>query len=57
VIVHNFNFIWASRFPLKADTVLLVDTNAVLTFTVIFERLKVIARRDLKFVKGNNRIE
>lgn len=37
MIIRNFNVIGVSLTPLKADTPLIINTNAVLTFTIAVE--------------------
>jgi hypothetical protein len=42
---------------MKADTPLIVDTNAVLTGTIILECFKVIAGWNLQIIKSNSDLE
>src|SRR6266568_4413948 len=45
VIIRDFDVVRTVHFPDKTDTVLVVDSDAVLTFAFAFERLKSIPRR------------
>jgi len=45
MIVNDLNLICVPLPPHKADSKLIVDPNAVLTFAVFMESLKVVARR------------
>jgi hypothetical protein len=45
MVVDNFHFARALLGPAEAESVLLVDSNAVLSLAVAGERFKAIARR------------
>jgi len=43
MIINDFDIFCESIRPTKADAPLIIDANTVLTGTIAFERLKVIA--------------
>jgi len=43
MVIHNLNVVGISTTPYKADAPLIVDANAVLSFSVTFERFQSIA--------------
>jgi hypothetical protein len=45
VVVHNLNLVSVPIFPLKADSILVIDANAVLAFSIASEALQPIAGR------------
>ncbi len=51
MIVYDLHILSACSRPAEADTELVVDTNAVLTDAVAFERLKPVARRYAQIIK------
>ena len=42
VIIDDFDFMWAVRFPAKADAPLVIDADGVLTLSFSLERFKAI---------------
>jgi hypothetical protein len=48
VIVHDFDVIRVTRSPNEADTILIVDPNAVLPLTIAMQSLESVARRHPK---------
>jgi hypothetical protein len=48
VIVNDFDPVRVSLTPHEANSKLIVDSDAVLTFAVLVEYLKVVARRYFK---------
>ena len=48
VIICDFDFIGMAFLPYKTNTILLVDSDAVLIFSVAFQRLKSVAWRDVE---------
>jgi hypothetical protein len=46
VVIHDFNLVSAVVVPHKTNAPLVIDANAVLPFSVVLQRLKVIARRN-----------
>ncbi|WP_445083048.1 hypothetical protein [Candidatus Nitrotoga sp. BS] len=48
VVVHDLNVGRANISPHEADAPLNIDSNAVLTLSIIFQRFQVIARRRLQ---------
>ena len=51
MIIRNFDFVCATLFPFKADAVLIVDTDAVLTAAVSFQGFQMVSRRHAKIVQ------
>jgi hypothetical protein len=51
MIIHNLNFVWTCIRLDKADTVLVIDPDAVLSFSIPGEDLQPIARRDSQFIQ------
>ena len=52
MIVHDFDVNGTDARPHKADAPLVIDTNTVLTLSVIFQGLKAVARRGLQKVES-----
>ena len=57
MVVGDFNIKSVSVVPRKADSELLVDPNAKLTFSVALQCLKSIARRNAKVVQPCGQID
>ena len=57
VIVRDFDFVCIALLPTKANTILVVDSNAVLTSAAPTKPLKTVAGRYRKFHKVTNPIE
>jgi len=57
MIVNDFNIIWACLRPPKADTVLLIDPDAVLPRSIATKLLKSIARRYSHVIQLRRRIQ
>jgi hypothetical protein len=51
VIVHNLDHIWTNIGPDKTDTVLIIDTDTMLTFAITCESFQMIARRYTEFIQ------
>jgi hypothetical protein len=51
VIIDNFNFIWSIVGPAKTQSVLLVDSNTVLSLPISPQVLETIARRKAKILQ------
>lgn len=49
MVIHNFHFVWFIILPNKADAVLVIEANAMLSGTVATEHLQLIARRQPQF--------
>jgi hypothetical protein len=57
VVINDFNIFCTCIRPMKADTPLIIDTNAVLTDTIILERFKVVAGRHSQIIKPSGDLE
>jgi hypothetical protein len=57
VIVDDFHFVSVARTPPEPDTPLVIDSNAVLTGSVAFQRFKPIARRDAQEIQGSRSMD
>jgi len=57
VVISNLNLIGTSLRPSKADAVLIVDANTVLTPSVSLQGFQSIAPRDRQIVQSDRRIE
>jgi len=57
VIIYDLNVAGAQLSPRKADSVLLVDTNAVLALPISREALQSVSGRNLQFLKRLDGIE
>jgi len=57
VIIRNLDLARTGFAPDKTDSVLFVDTNAVLTFPISDKRLEAITGRNLQFFERLHRIE
>jgi hypothetical protein len=57
VVVYNLNFVGVSISPLKADSILVIDANAVLAFSIASKALQPIARRYGHIAQGPGRIQ
>jgi hypothetical protein len=51
MIIDDFNELGAAAVPLEADTLLIVDPDAVLTATIALQRFEPIARRSAKIAQ------
>lgn len=47
MVISDFDFVGVTADPTEAQTPLVIDTNAVLTGTLAFERFEPVAGRDL----------
>lgn len=52
VVIGNFDFVGVAADPTEAQTPLVIDTDAVLTGTLAFERFKPVAGRDAEIFEG-----
>lgn len=57
MIVCNFNINWTRLGPFEADAILVINSNAMLTFSFSGERLQMISRWYAKLVKRNNGVK
>ncbi len=57
VVICHSDIDWTVRSPAKTDTVLVVDPNAVLPFTITVQRLETIARRHPKILKQRSAVQ
>jgi len=57
VVIDDFHIFCTCIRPTKADTPLIVDTNAVLTGTITLERFKVIAGWHSQIIKSTGDLE
>jgi hypothetical protein len=57
VVINDFYIFWTCIRPTKADTPLIIDTNAVLTGTITPECFKVIAGWHPQIVKSTGDLE
>jgi hypothetical protein len=57
VVIDNFQIFCTCIRPTKADTPLIVDTNAVLTGTITLERFKVIAGWHPQIIKSTGDLD
>lgn len=57
MVVHNFDRIWPSIGPNKTDAVLLINPDAMLTFSIPLESLQVITGRDTQFIERSDRVK
>jgi len=51
MIICYFDFVDVSIFPTKADSPLIVDSDAILSPAVAFQSLKAVARRNSQIVQ------
>lgn len=56
VVIRDFNLTGASVRPSEADSVLLVDRNAVLPFSLSGQGFQSVTRRDSQFLEALNRV-
>lgn len=57
MVVDNFYFVWRTINPFKTNSILFVNTNAVLSFPVAIESLKIISRRNLQVIERTSGID
>jgi hypothetical protein len=57
VVINDFHIFWTYIRPTKADTPLIIDTNAVLTETITPECFKVIAGWYHQITKSTSDLE
>jgi hypothetical protein len=57
MIIHNHDLIWTTFSPDKTDAVLVIDTNAMLTFAVPSKGFYTIPRRYTQILQCNNGIK
>jgi len=59
VRVNNFHVHWSGGpfGPFEANSPPVVDSNAVLTLAVTFQRLKAVARQDGEVLEGDDRFK
>jgi hypothetical protein len=57
MIIHNFDIVYIAGFPSEANPTLIVDTNAVLPFSVAFQCFKLIAGRLSEILKGSGAMQ
>ena len=56
-IIHNFDFGWSGVCPHKADAVLVIDSDAILSSSISFQSFKAVTRWYPKFTKRINRVK
>lgn len=52
MVVNDLDFLWPSCGPPKTDPPLVVDSNAVLTPPIAFQRLEPVSRRNPQLLKA-----
>lgn len=57
MIVYDFNHVWSPASPDETDTVLPVDTDAELAFTVAHQRLELIAWWHAQLIQRSNGVQ
>jgi hypothetical protein len=57
MIVHNLHVVGVAFVPDKANPPLVVDSNAVLSLPITFQRLQAISRRGSQVTEFNGRIQ
>ena len=57
VVVDNFNVARAASGPYEADAVLVIDPDAVLAFTVTYQRFEAVARRHCEVTDLVSRVD
>jgi hypothetical protein len=57
VIINNFNLIRTVFCPDKTNTILIIDTNTMLSFSFSRQGFQAIARRDFQFQQSSGRID
>jgi hypothetical protein len=57
MVVDNFHLCWPRVSPAKTETVLVINTNAVLSLPIPLQGLKPIAWGNLKFVECDHRVK
>jgi hypothetical protein len=57
VVIHDLHFVSICSLPNEADSVLIVDANAMLPLAIPVKSLKAIARRHPQDLQTNSRIQ
>ncbi len=57
MIINNLYLIWASCFPNKTDTILIVNSDAMLSMTISSQTFKPIPRREEQLLNRLHRIQ
>jgi hypothetical protein len=57
VVIDDFDFMGAVRFPAEADAPLIIDADGVLALPVALERFEAIAGRDGKVVECGDSVD
>lgn len=57
MIIHNFDIVHIAALPSKANSPLIIDTDAVLPLPVVFQRFQLIARRLPQILKGSGAMQ
>ena len=57
MVVDNFYLCWPHVSPAKTDTVLVINTNAMLSLPIPFQGLKPIAWGNLEFMECDHRVK
>lgn len=57
MIVDYLNVFWTCRRPAKADSMLVIDPDTVLTSTVALQRLEPIAWRDTQVIEAHGNLQ
>ena len=57
MVVHDFDVFGSSRCPSKAEAELLIDSDAVLTLSVSFQRLEAVSWRNAEILQAPSDLE
>jgi hypothetical protein len=57
MVVDNFHLCWPRVSPAKTETVLVINTNAMLSLPISFQGLKPIAWGNLEFMECDHRVK
>jgi len=57
MVVHNFDRIWPGISPNKTDAVLLINPDAMLTFSIPLESFQAVTGRDMQFTNRSYRVK
>jgi len=52
MVINDFNLIWTGACPYKTDPILIIDPNAMLTYTISGKLLQPVTRWNTKFIEG-----
>ena len=57
MVIHNFDIVGVAALPSKAYSPLIIDADAVLPLSVVFQRFKLIAGRLPQILKGSSAMQ